>query len=35
MGVAVWYRDNGATGEDAVVWQYSQFALRLVGASRV
>jgi AcrR family transcriptional regulator len=35
MGVAVWYRDDGATGEDAVVWQYSQFALRLVGASRV
>ncbi|WP_191243666.1 TetR/AcrR family transcriptional regulator [Amycolatopsis deserti] len=32
MGVAVWYRANGEHPEDAVVWQYSEFALRLVGA---
>ncbi|QFU91073.1 TetR/AcrR family transcriptional regulator [Amycolatopsis sp. YIM 10] len=31
MGVAAWYRDNGEHSEDAVVWQYSDFALRLVG----
>jgi len=34
MGVAVWYRDDGEHPEDAVVWQYSEFALRLVGAVR-
>ncbi|WP_018503500.1 TetR/AcrR family transcriptional regulator [Parafrankia discariae] len=32
MGVAVWFRDDGELTEDAVVWQYSQFALRIVGA---
>ncbi|CAO5159697.1 Transcriptional regulator [Frankia sp. AiPs1] len=31
MGVAVWFREGGEPGEDAVVWQYGQFALRLVG----
>lgn len=31
MGVAVWFRADGELSEDAVVWQYSQFALRLVG----
>ncbi len=31
MGVAAWYRENGELTEDAVVWQYSEFALRLVG----
>ncbi|GAA3522412.1 TetR/AcrR family transcriptional regulator [Amycolatopsis ultiminotia] len=33
MGVAVWFRHDGEHAEDAVAWQYSQFALRLVGAS--
>ncbi len=32
MGVAVWFRDDGELTEDAVIWQYSQFALRIVGA---
>lgn len=32
MGVAAWYREDGELTEDAVVWQYSEFALRLVGA---
>ncbi|WP_433510347.1 TetR/AcrR family transcriptional regulator [Nonomuraea sp. CA-143628] len=32
MGLAAWYREDGEHGEDAVVWQYSEFALRLVGA---
>nr|WP_308301325.1 hypothetical protein [Frankia sp. Mgl5] len=31
MGVAVWFRDDGELTEDAVIWQYSQFALRIVG----
>ena len=31
MGVSAWYRDGGEHSEDAVVWQYSDFALRLVG----
>jgi AcrR family transcriptional regulator len=31
MGVAVWFREDGELSEDALVWQYSQFALRLVG----
>ncbi|MBX6388730.1 MAG: TetR family transcriptional regulator [Frankia sp.] len=32
MGVAVWFREDGELSEDEVVWQYSEFALRLVGA---
>ncbi|MEU7745497.1 TetR/AcrR family transcriptional regulator [Nonomuraea sp. NPDC049158] len=32
MGLAAWYREDGEHAEDAVVWQYSEFALRLVGA---
>jgi AcrR family transcriptional regulator len=32
MGVSAWYRENGEHSEDTVVWQYSEFALRLVGA---
>ncbi|MCK9902050.1 transcriptional regulator [Parafrankia colletiae] len=32
MGVAVWFRADGELTEDAVVWQYSQFALRIVNA---
>jgi AcrR family transcriptional regulator len=32
MGVAVWFREGGELTEDAVVWQYGAFALRLVGA---
>ncbi|MEU4673232.1 TetR/AcrR family transcriptional regulator [Amycolatopsis sp. NPDC023774] len=33
MGVAVWYRADGEQSEDALVWQYSRFALRLVGVT--
>lgn len=32
MGLSAWYREGGELSEDAVVWQYSDFALRLVGA---
>jgi len=32
MGVSAWYRETGEHSEDAVVWQYGEFALRLVGA---
>ena len=32
MGVAVWFRDDGPLTEDAVVWQYREFALAIVGA---
>ncbi|MEU7853124.1 TetR/AcrR family transcriptional regulator [Nonomuraea sp. NPDC049141] len=32
MGLAAWYRDDGEHSEDAVVWQYSEFALRIVGS---
>ncbi|MFG3551875.1 TetR/AcrR family transcriptional regulator [Streptomyces sp. NPDC047725] len=32
MGVAVWFREDGEITEDAVVWEYGEFALRLVGA---
>lgn len=32
MGLSVWYRDDGALSEDAVVWQYGEFALSIVGA---
>ncbi|SEF67254.1 DNA-binding transcriptional regulator, AcrR family [Thermomonospora echinospora] len=32
MGVSAWYREDGELSEDTVVWQYSDFALRLVGA---
>ncbi|MGQ4618928.1 TetR family transcriptional regulator [Nocardia sp. R7R-8] len=31
MGVSAWYREGGDHSEDAVVWQYSEFALRVVG----
>jgi AcrR family transcriptional regulator len=33
MGVSAWYRETGEHSEDTLVWQYSEFALRLVGAS--
>lgn len=32
MGVSAWYREEGELSEDELVWQYSDFALRLVGA---
>lgn len=32
MGVSAWYRETGGHSEDTLVWQYSEFALRLVGA---
>jgi len=34
MGVATWYREDGSLTEDQVVWQYGDFALRLVGVHR-
>lgn len=33
MGVAAWFREDGELPEDVVVWEYSEFALRLVGAA--
>lgn len=33
MGVAVWFREDGELSENAIAWQYTDFALRLVGAS--
>ncbi|GAA2409438.1 TetR/AcrR family transcriptional regulator [Actinomadura vinacea] len=32
MGVAAWFRADGELGENEVSWQYTEFALRLVGA---
>ncbi|NKQ56103.1 TetR/AcrR family transcriptional regulator [Amycolatopsis sp. K13G38] len=32
MGVSAWYRADGELTEDILVWQYSQFALGIVGA---
>ncbi|HVW41795.1 MAG TPA: TetR/AcrR family transcriptional regulator [Amycolatopsis sp.] len=32
MGLSAWYREDGELSEDEVVWQYSEFALGLVGA---
>ena len=32
MGLATWYREEGELSEDEVVWQQTEFALRLVGA---
>lgn len=31
IGVSAWYREDGELSEDAVTWQYGEFALRLVG----
>jgi len=33
MGVSAWYHEDGELTEDAVVRQYSDFTLRLVGAA--
>jgi AcrR family transcriptional regulator len=33
MGVAVWFREDGEITEDAVVWEYGELALRIVGAT--
>ena len=33
IGVSAWYRETGEYSEDALVWQYSEFALRLAGAT--
>lgn len=33
MGVATWYREDAELTENEVVWQYVDFALRLVGAA--
>ena len=33
MGVSAWFRDDGELSEDAVVWQHSEFALRMVGSA--
>ncbi|WP_214402554.1 TetR/AcrR family transcriptional regulator [Pseudonocardia lacus] len=32
MGIAAWYRADGELSENEVAWQYTEFALRLVGA---
>lgn len=32
-GISAWYRETGEYSEDTLVWQYSEFALRLAGAS--
>jgi AcrR family transcriptional regulator len=32
MGVSAWFREDGELSEDTIVWQYSEFALRMVGA---
>jgi AcrR family transcriptional regulator len=32
MGIAGWYREDGELSENEVAWQYTEFALRLVGA---
>lgn len=32
MGLATWYREEGELSENEVVWQQTEFALRLVGA---
>lgn len=32
MGVATWFRDDGDLTENEIVWQYVDFALRLLGA---
>jgi len=34
MGTSVWYREDGDLTEDQIVFQYGEFALRLVGARR-
>jgi AcrR family transcriptional regulator len=33
MGVAVWFREDGELSENAVAWQYTEFALRLLAAA--
>jgi AcrR family transcriptional regulator len=32
MGVSVWYREDGELSENTLAWQYTDFALRLLGA---
>jgi AcrR family transcriptional regulator len=32
MGVSAWFREDGELTENEVAWQYTEFALRLVGA---
>lgn len=32
MGVSTWFREDGELTENEVAWQYTEFALRLVGA---
>ena len=33
MGLSAWYREDGELTEDELVWQYTDFALRLVGTA--
>lgn len=33
MGVAAWFREDGELSENEIVWQYVDFALRLLGAA--
>ncbi|WP_214109349.1 TetR/AcrR family transcriptional regulator [Acrocarpospora catenulata] len=35
MGVSAWFRDDGESTEDGVVWQYGEFALRIAGADGI
>jgi hypothetical protein len=34
VGAAVWFREDGEPSENEVAWQYTEFALRLLGVSR-
>jgi AcrR family transcriptional regulator len=33
MGISAWYREDGELSENELAWQYTDFALRLVGAA--
>jgi AcrR family transcriptional regulator len=34
MGVSAWFREDGELTENEVAWQHTEFALRLLGATR-
>jgi AcrR family transcriptional regulator len=33
MGISAWYREGGELSENELAWEYTEFALRLVGAT--
>ncbi|GAA1271024.1 TetR/AcrR family transcriptional regulator [Pseudonocardia aurantiaca] len=33
MGISAWYREDGELSENELAWQYTEFALRLVGVA--